>query len=65
MAQDLKTRAILAQLSDTHGGTRVYVPKRKPISNARIKEARAEGKTCAEIARELGCHKSTISRRMR
>lgn len=65
MAHDAKTRAILAQLSETHGGMRLYIPKRKPLPEQEIKAAREAGKSCRQIARELGCGKSAVGRRGR
>lgn len=60
--QDDKVRAALELLRQAgYGGDRVYVPSRPPMPEREIRAALSAGKTCRQVAREVGCSRSTVS----
>ena len=55
--------ALVDRILHRLGGERVYLPKRRPVP-ADVVASRFNGRNFDELARELGCHASTVRRKL-
>lgn len=59
---DERVRQALNMLREAgYGGNRVYVPSRAPLPEREIRAALEAGKSCRQVAAEMGCGKSTAA----